>query len=105
MSTSSAVQRSSHGRTSSETNNIPVEIFYHILENVPRASLPSIARTNTSFNEVSEKLMYKRLELTSISQAQRCFDSLAKKPAAAQTVREFVVMIKYVASEFICILF
>ncbi|KAI5121188.1 hypothetical protein M0805_005989 [Coniferiporia weirii] len=92
-SSSSRASPSGHNRTSSELQNIPVEIFYHILENVPRNSLTSVARANTSFNEVSEKLIYRHLELTTIPQALQCFQSLQKKPPAAQSVREFVVMI------------
>ncbi|KAH8118847.1 hypothetical protein DFH11DRAFT_704260 [Phellopilus nigrolimitatus] len=84
---------SSHSRSSSESQTIPVEIFYHILENVPRNSLTSVARANTSLNEVSEKLIYRHLELTTIPQALRCFQTLQEKPSAAQSVREFVIMI------------
>ena len=76
---------------------IPIELFYEIFENLPRSSLASVARANTSFNDLSEKVMYRRLELTSYHQATQCFRTLQKKPSTVQYVRELVVMIQYVA--------
>ncbi|KAL5487522.1 hypothetical protein ACEPAI_5630 [Sanghuangporus weigelae] len=85
---------SGHARTSSDAQNFPVEIFHHILEHVPRTTLTAAARANTAFNEVSERLIYRHLELATIPQALQCFESLQKKPQAAQSVREFVIMIR-----------
>ena len=77
-----------------ESSSIPVEIFERILENVPQDSLPSVARASTSFNELSEKLIYRRLELITMSQACQCFETLRNKSGAAESVKELVIMIK-----------
>ena len=79
-----------------DISSIPPEIFYHILENLPKNSLASVACTSSSFKEVSEKIMYRRVELTSIPQALQCFQVLSKRPSVAQSVREFIIMIKLV---------
>lgn len=83
----------SHTRSTMDAQQIPIEIFQQILENVPRNTLASAARANTSFNEVSEKLLYRQLELTSAEQAKQCFRSIETKPSAAQSVREVIIMI------------
>ena len=96
-SSSSASSMARDTKPSAETSsNIPVEIFYHILENLPHDSLPSVARTSTSFNDISEKFIYRRLDLTSVPQTVRCCQTLIKKPTAAQTVRECIVAIRLV---------
>ncbi|EJD01709.1 uncharacterized protein FOMMEDRAFT_22071 [Fomitiporia mediterranea MF3/22] len=94
QASSSRQTHSTHARSSSDVPSLPMEIFHQIFENVPRTTLTSVARTNTSFNEVSEKLIYRHLELTTISQAIQCFQTLQKKPQAAKSVREFVIMIR-----------
>ena len=86
--------RSLTGASPFESNSIPVEIFERILENVPQDSLPSVARASASFNELSEKLMYRHLELTTVYQACQCFETIGKKSGAAESVRELVIMIK-----------
>ena len=85
-----------HSRSTLDAQQIPVEIFQQILENVPRNTLTNAARANTSFKEVSEKLLYRQVELTSAEQANQCFQSIEKKPSAAQSVREVIIMIQLV---------
>lgn len=91
-----SAQHASHWTSRSSTNApvVPVEIFYHICENLPQNSLASVARANTSLAQVSERYMYRRLQLTTIPQALQCFQTLSAKASAAQSVREFIVMIR-----------
>ena len=84
------------GRSTADNQVVPVEIFYHICENLPQDSLATVARTNTSLAQVSERYIYRQLHLSTIPQALQCFQTLMAKASAAQSVREFIIMIKYV---------
>ena len=79
-----------------DSAQVPIDLFYHICENLPKDALANVAVANSSFQNVSEKLIYRRLRLTSVPQALQCCQTIVKKQSAAQAVREFVVMIKYV---------
>ena len=79
-----------------EGSAVPIELFYHICENLPKDTLTNVAQANSSFKDVSEKLMYRRLHLNSTDQALRCCQTVVKKPSAAQAVQELIIMIEYV---------
>jgi len=76
-----------------EGSAVPIELFYHICENLPKDTLANVAQASSTFQDVSEKLMYRRLHLSSTDQALRCCQAVVKKPSAAQAVQELIIMI------------
>lgn len=74
-------------------SNVPVEIIYHIFENLAPSSLASAAQANSSLQVLSEKFIYKDLQLTSVPQAIQCCQTLLAKPSIAQAVRHFTLLL------------
>ncbi|KLO14517.1 hypothetical protein SCHPADRAFT_826158 [Schizopora paradoxa] len=82
-----------HARSTSDAPAMPLELFYQVFENLSPSSLSSVARTSSAFNGVTERMLYRRLELNSSAQAIQCFQTLVKKPSSWTSVQECVIMI------------
>lgn len=86
-----------HARTSSDAPAMPLELFYQVFENLSPGALTSVARTSSALNGLTERVLYRRLELYSSAQAIQCFQTLVKKPSAWVSVQECVIVIRLVA--------